>query len=145
MFGLSAMNQARGQPSSLSFAEVDSLSATEARPVVVFLHADWCRYCQGMKQTTLKDRQVQAYLRDEAYFVSFDGEQQETVQFRGATFQFQATGNGNGTHELAYALGTIEGKLSYPVIAVINPENEIVFQYSGFLTARQLLKVLRRL
>jgi len=46
-------------------------------------------------------------------------------------------------HELAKQLGTINGKLNYPALVVLNAKNEIVFQYDGYLNAEELEAILK--
>ena len=125
-----------------TFAQVDSLRMQEARPIAVFLHTDWCRFCENMKHTSLRDPEVVEALNERYYFVSFDGEQEEEVVFAEQTYRYQPTGRTTGTHELAMALGTQDGTLAYPSFVILDPELEIVFQYNAFLSATQLVKVL---
>lgn len=40
------------------------------------------------------------------------------------------------------SLGTINKQIDYPVLTILNPKNKILFQYSGFLTATELDKIL---
>lgn len=127
------------------FEQIDSLLQVEERPVVVFLHTDWCRYCEAMQQKSFSVEEVQAILSEKYYFVPFDAESEEEVLFRGHQFGFEPTGRGTGVHSLAKALGTIEGELAYPSLVVLNAEYEIIFQYAGFMNARSLTKILVRL
>jgi len=129
---------------SYAFSERDSLMAVESRPTVIFLHAEWCKFCKNMEQTTLKNEHVIQLLNEEFYFVSFDGEQRESIAFNGHNFAFRPNGRSSGTHELAAALGNIDGTLTYPTLVILNPGNEIVFQFGSFLSARQMRSVLKK-
>jgi len=124
--------------------QVEGLLKEEARPLVVFLHADWCKFCENMKQTTLRHAQVVQTLNRQFYFVSFDGEQSAPVDFAGQTFSYRPNGRDSGTHELALELGTVNGELSYPTLTLLNPNYEIIFQHSGFLKADEVLDILER-
>lgn len=124
------------------FGQLDSLLAVEPRSVVVFLHAEWCRFCKNMQHTTLKDAKVVQLLNEKYYFVSFDGESRAPVTFAGRRFAFEPRGRDAGTHALATALGTIDGELNYPATVILNPEYEITFQYGAFLDAKGLRRVL---
>ncbi len=126
----------------VSFSELDSLLVHDPKPVLVFIHTDWCRYCLGMEQVTFTDDEIQQLLNEEVYFVSFDAESEEDIVFRNHRFSFQPSGRGTGVHELAFALGNQKGELSYPTTCILNPEYEIDFQYSGFISARKMKKVL---
>ena len=41
-----------------SFQEVDSLQQLSPRPVMVFVHTDWCKYCLMMEETTFKNEEL---------------------------------------------------------------------------------------
>jgi len=134
-----------GQLQSYQFEAVDSLWQSENRPLVVFLHTDWCRYCEAMKQKTLQNEDVISLLNDDFYYLPFDAESEENINFRGHQFSFEPTGRRTGIHSLAKALGTIDGEIAYPSLIVLNEEYEIVFQYAGFMNARSMRKLLESL
>lgn len=133
----------QAQDYGLSFEEVDSLMKVEAKPIVVFLHADWCKYCQAMKKTTFQDDEVKAMLQEDYYFVSFNGEHREHVQFGGQTWRYQPTGYQTGEHGLARALVGPDG--GYPTLVVMNEKHEILGQWSGFLQKKKFLEILEQL
>jgi len=124
------------------FAELDSLMEQEPRPIAVLFRTDWCRYCKSMEQTTFRNREVVEQLNQEFYFISFDAEQREAVNFKGHRFAYQPSGRNSGTHELALALASMEGQLSYPAFVILNPAYEIVFQYNAYLSADEMHLVL---
>lgn len=125
------------------FEQLDSLMQIEPRPISIFLHAPWCTYCKQMEQTTLKKQDIIRQLNEAYYFVSFDGESQEDVTFQGKTFSYKPNGRYSGTHELAYALGSVDGELAYPGFIILNPEYEIIFQHHAFLNELELKTVLQ--
>lgn len=126
------------------FSDLEDLMAKEERLIAVFLHADWCKFCRNMEQTTLKNKRVIHWLNDKYYFISFDGEQQEAVVFNDHVFSYQPRGRNTGIHELATALGSMEGELTFPAFVILNPEYEIVFQYNAFLTAGAMADILQK-
>jgi hypothetical protein len=75
--------------------------------------------------------------------VQFNAEEKQDIVFNKNIFTYKPTGNNTGIHELAEQLGTVNGKLSYPSCCILNAENEIIFQYDGFLFVNDLLKVLK--
>lgn len=129
---------------SFMFAEVDSLRSEEPRPLAIFLHAEWCKYCKNMEYTTLRNEKVVQLLNDNFYFIPFDGEYRKEIRFKGHSFNFQPNGRRSGTHELARELGTIDGEMIYPTLVILNPEDEIVFQYGAYLGARQMKSILAK-
>lgn len=138
-------NTSFAQLKTVSFQEIDSLQKIEKRNVVIFFYTDWCNYCQLMDQTTLKDDQIRTLLNDHFYFIKFNAETKEEINFRGHLFQFQPTGTKTGMHELSIQLATIDGEIAFPSICILNPENEIVFQYNEVLKTKQFIKVLKQL
>lgn len=127
-----------------AFEEVDSLFEAEARPLAVFIHTDWCRFCKNMEQSSLKNEAVKAMLNEGFYFLSLDAEQETAISFRGHSFPFKPNGRSTGVHALAEALGMIDGTLNYPTFVILNTDFEIVFQYSAFLSGKALEHVLRK-
>ena len=124
------------------FSEVDSLMLEEERPIAVFLHATWCKYCRNMEQTTFQNKEVIQVLNEKYYFISFDGEHKESVLFRNRWFKYIPNGRNTGTHELAIALATIDRSLVYPSFVVLNSDYEIIFQYGAFLESVAMKKIL---
>ncbi|MEL6124580.1 MAG: thioredoxin family protein [Bacteroidota bacterium] len=127
-----------------TFSEAEELTREVPKPIVVFLHAEWCRYCKNMEQTTFKNEDVIKLLNEDYYFVSFDGESREPVSFKSHTFEFKPSGRDSGTHELAFALGAMEDGLTYPTLVVLNVQDEISFQQNSFLSASQMTTLLSR-
>ncbi|MBO3699171.1 thioredoxin fold domain-containing protein [Roseivirga sp. E12] len=141
-FGL---NTVQGQDYALTFEKLETLQKEDPKPVIVFLHAPWCNFCENMKQTSFQDEAIKQLLTKDFHFVSFDGESKEDVTFLGNTFKYKPTGANTGTHELAEQLGGKDGVVSYPTIVFLNKQYEILYQNDGFLSAKQLKKVLRKM
>lgn len=135
---LSAFSQLQ----SYSFAQLDSLQKSEKKNIVVFIHTDWCRYCQSMKNTTFKDKKVIQLLNEKFWFADLNAEEKQDIIFNGHTFKYKPTGSNTGIHELAEQLGTVNDKISYPALCILNADYEIIFQYDQFLSSVDLLKVL---
>jgi thioredoxin-related protein len=121
------------------------LQKEEKKPVVVFLHTSWCKFCGAMKNTTFKNNEVINLLNKKFYFVSFDVEEKQKVFFRGHTFRYKPTGVNTGVHELAEQLGTIKGTLSYPAICFLNTDYEIIHQQEGYVAAKKFVFILNKI
>lgn len=132
----------KGQPLATDFEHLDSLQKINPRPLVVFLHTHWCKYCEAMKNTTFRDKGVRDQLDSDFYYISFDGESKQDVNFLGRTFNFKPSGNNTGVHELAEQLGTRDGKVTYPTLVFLNQEYEILYQHVGFVNAADLRRML---
>lgn len=142
---LSYPNNSYTQLKIHQFEEIEDLNKMEQRDLVVFVHTDWCRYCKAMKNTTFKNEEVVEKLNDQFYFVSLNAEEQRSITFAERSFRYKPTGANTGIHELAEAMGTIDGKLSFPTLVILNPKNEIIFQFDGFINDKNLVQLLSQL
>lgn len=133
---------AEAQLNAFRFEQLDSLQQAERRPVVVLISTDWCTYCGRMKLSTLRDEHVVKQLNESFYFAYLNAEERNDISFYGHTFKYRPTGNETGVHELAEQLGTLNGQLSYPTVCVLNADMEIVYQYGGYLSAKELSRML---
>lgn len=122
-----------GQIAQVRFEQLDSLQKLEKRPVVVFLHTSWCKYCGIMKNITFKNDEVVNMVNKNFYFISLDVEEKQDIRFRGYTFKYKPAGANTGVNELAEQLGTINGNVSYPSTCFLNADYEIIFQKEGYV------------
>ena len=133
------------QLQSRSFEEMDSLQQIQKRKIIVFIHTDWCQYCQKMKSTTFKNQEIIESLNSDFYFIDLNAEEKQDISFNNQTFKYQPTGNNVGVHELALQLGTMNNQIVYPVLCVLNEKNEIVLQYNNYLSPKDFKVLLEKL
>ncbi len=129
----------------VQFEQMDSLQRIEKRNVAVFIHTDWCKYCQKMQNTTLKNDSIIKMLNHKFYFIDLNAEEQRNIVFNNHTFKYKPTGANTGTHELTEQLGTVNNKISYPTLCFLNADSEIIFQYNQFINVKDLQLILARL
>lgn len=128
-----------------SFEAIDSLQQIQKRKIIVFIHTDWCQYCQKMKSTTFKNQEIIQSLNSDFYFIDFNAEEKRDISFSNQTFKYQPTGNNVGVHELALQLGTMNNQIVYPVLCVLNEKNEIILQYNNYLSPKDFKLLLEKL
>jgi thioredoxin-related protein len=133
------------QLQSRSFEAMDSLQAIQKKKIIVFIHTDWCQYCQKMKATTFKNQEIIQSLNLDFYFVDFNAEEKRDVKFNNKLFKYQPSGNNVGVHELALQLGTMNNQIVYPVLCVLNDKNEIILQYNNYLSPKDFKQLLEKL
>lgn len=131
------------QAKSYQFEAIENLQKSEKKDVVVFIHTNWCNYCKAMENTTFNNQKVADLIQQNFYFVILDAEEKRDISFVGKTFRYKPTGKDTGIHELAETLSG--GKISYPSLIILNPQNEIIFQYDGFLKSSELLDILNKI
>ena len=145
LFFLCAIPAGFAQLKAYSFEEVELLSIENPKPIVVFTHTNWCKYCKIMENTTFKDPKIIAALNDNFYFISFDAETKKDILFNNHIFQFHPNGTNTGIHELATALATIDNQVAYPSLTILENDNSIVFQQASLLSAKALFLILDKL
>lgn len=124
-----------------SFSQLDSLQKVDSRKVLVFVYADWCRYCLFMEDKTFKDNRVIDKLNEEYYFVTLNTEYKEDITYNNHTFKFIYTGINTGIHELVEELVKINNEINYPSICVLD-KNNIIFNHCGYLKSKEILSIL---
>jgi len=122
---------------SYSFEEVYQLQEKERRPVVVFFHTNWCRYCFAMKKNTFNDQEVIKLLNKNFYYISFDAENKDNINIKGTIFK-----NKSGTHEIVEILASKKNIISYPSTIIISANNNIDEQIDSFISAKEISKIL---
>lgn len=126
-----------------SFSEVEKLHKITPKPIVVFIHTDWCKICHGMEKSTFSNRRIIKTLNESFYFVKLNGEEKKDIMFLGKTFAFKPTGNNTGTHELAVELATINKRISYPTTTILDNDFAIVLQLEGLTAKNTMLSILK--
>ena len=129
-----------GQLTINTFEEIENLKLK--KPIVVFLHTDWCNYCNLMQQTTFKDKEVVKNLNTNYYFISFNAESKKEVNFLGQIYKFVPTGLKTGKHQIAEVLGNVNGKINYPTTVILNTNYQIEAQFPYMLSSNDLIKIL---
>jgi thioredoxin-related protein len=134
-----------GQLQNRSFEAMDSLQQIQKRKIIVFIHTDWCQFCQRMKSTTFKNQEIIQSLNTDFYFISLNAEEKRDIKFNNQLFAFRPSGNNVGIHELAIQLGTVNNQVVYPVLCVLNQKNEIILQYNSYLSPKDFKLLLEKL
>ncbi|OCB75398.1 thioredoxin family protein [Flavobacterium crassostreae] len=131
-----------GQLKTHTFQEAAQLAEQNPKPMVVFIHTSWCKYCKIMDNSTFKNKEVIAVLNANFYFISLDAQTKESITFNKHTFRFQPTGTKTGMHELATALATIKDQVRYPTLTILGTDTSIIFQQHSIIGANTLLSIL---
>lgn len=129
------------QLKTFSMEEVERLRVQKPKPILVFVHTNWCKYCALMAQTTFKNQAVIDLLNNDFYFVSLNAESTASIRYNQHTFVYKPTGTATGIHELAAELATINGVVSYPSTIILDAENTILYQKNSFLNAQAFLEI----
>lgn len=140
---LSIGSYCSAQVNSLPIIKVDSSMQVIAKPVLILLSTDWCKYCQMQKVQLRKNKRFQEKVK-QIYYVEFNAEDKEEISFNGQSYHYKATGVETGIHELAVALNGKEG-LSFPTWVLLDCKYQVLFRYSGVMSEKQLNEILEYL
>jgi thioredoxin-related protein len=124
-----------------SFENLKDSLRKQAKPLLIFIHTDWCKYCKLQANTTFTDLLLIETLNQKYYCLSLNAEENKEIIFLNKTYKFKATGAGTGVHELAELLGTENGVLSYPTTVFLNSKFQIAGRMQGFQRVEQLLEM----
>ncbi len=124
------------QLKSVSIESIDSSMSREAKPLLILLSTDWCKYCQLQKNQLQNNKEFLNQSTD-FYYVEFNGESKEKIHFLGQEYQYKATGVETGLHELAVALNGSE-RVSFPTWVLLDSNYQVLFRYNGVLASKQL-------
>ncbi len=134
----------KAQITAVPIGELTDSVRLHPKPSLILISTDWCTYCHMQKAQLKKHKAFQsaaAFL----YYSELDAESREEVTFNETTYSFNSTGVGTGSHELAHALGNINGRLAFPTWVLMDENLDILFQYPGVLNKELLEKLLEEL
>lgn len=134
------IHQASGQVTAVPIGELTDSVRLQPKPSLILISTSWCSYCQMQKAQLKKNADFQA-ASAHFYFSEFDAETKETISFNGSTYGFQSTGVDIGTHELAYVLGNIKKRLTFPTWVLIDENFTVLFKYPGVLDKKALREI----
>ncbi len=124
-----------------SLDSLPKLVEKEPRPILIFIHTDWCKVCAMQEKTTFHDEQVIKKLNQAFYAVKLNAETKEDLQFANRTYHYKSTGNDTGIHELAEILAIRMGMVSYPTTVILSPQFELREKLIGLQSAQDILDV----
>lgn len=123
----------------MSLEEVEAVIDNEPKKVLIDVYTDWCGWCKKMDASTFTNNSIVDYLNKNYYCVKLDGEDKNTLTFKGVEFDFINKGR-RGYHELA--AGFLQGKMSYPSLVLLDEKLVVLQVFKGFRTADELLPII---
>jgi len=119
--------------------EAVELNKTEPRKFLIDVYTDWCGWCKKMDKETFTHPEIAGYINNNFYAVKFDAESTEPVTFGGQTFVNEGSGS-RSSHQFAIAL--LQGKMSYPSIAYMNENLQLLTAVPGYQTPERIEPIL---
>ncbi len=124
----------------ISIEEAIKKSKKTPKKVIIDVYTDWCGYCKKMDKYTFQNEKIAEYINENYYAVKLDAEQKKDILFKGETYKYVQSGRG-GYHEFAAAL--LNGKLSYPTVAFLDENLDLLQPIPGYQTPQSLDPILK--
>lgn len=124
-----------------SFEQLGDSLRLKEKPLMVFIHTDWCKYCKMQEKITFKDPELAKLLNQDYYCLMLDAEQKEEIQFLNRSYGSATAGD---FHELAKLLGSKEGTLLLPTTVLYYPQQSAIIQLQGMQQAADLIEVIAK-
>lgn len=118
----------------VAFEELPLLEQKESKPVMVFIHTDWCKYCLMQEQRTFTDSSVVTDLNENYYCVKLNAETDETISFLNRDY-----GKSGNTNMLSWVLGAQDNQLSFPTTVTLSPQFQITNRWVGYVSKEDIL------
>lgn len=160
-FGYANIERPEEPPSEkinwISIQELNELAtngnwANIKKKVIIDLYTAWCGWCKRMDASTFKDPGIVQYINKNYYAIKMDAETKEEILFGNTMYKFMVTRqikdqNGKvvkekGTHQLAYALGNVEGRIGYPTLVFLNENMGMIQAIPGYQSTDRLMPML---
>lgn len=113
----------------------DSLRVNE-KPLMIFIHAEWCKYCKIQENTTFKDSAVIEKLNKQFYCLKLNAETSDSIQFLNRIYIKSNT----SYHELANFLGAENKTLTFPTTVFLDENYTIKEKRIGLIRKEDLIK-----
>ena len=122
-----------------TFEEAVELSKKNPKKLFIDVYTDWCGWCKEMDRKTFSHPVIARYLNEHYYAVKFNAESTKPIEFAGNTFVNEG-GAPRNPHQLAIAL--LQGKMSYPSVAYMNEDLQLLTAVPGYYTPDQIEPIL---
>ncbi len=140
---IAILSQSNGQANSgekkikwMSMEEALKANQTKPKKIFIDIYTDWCGWCKRLDANTFSHPQIIDYINDKFYAVKLNAEQSEPIVFKGTTFENPKPGQARSAHNFAIAI--TQGRLSYPSLAFIDQNLNLITAVPGYKTPQQL-------
>lgn len=110
--------------------EINILSDSVPKPILIDVYTDWCHYCKLMDATTYRNDSVVAYLHKYYYRFKLNAEQREPILWQGKKYNYNERYKAN---DFSIYLGN--GTIVYPTTVIMLPNGQPYTQYGQLKTS----------
>ena len=121
-----------------SFDELPQKMREEPRPILVFIHTDWCKYCAMQEKNTFSNSEIAESINDQFYALKLNAEKAGEITFLNRTYQRGS----NGYHPLAELLGKEKKELIFPTTVFLSPQFQLQGRFVGLMKKDVMMEFL---
>lgn len=124
------------------FNNINDSLKVKPKPLMVFTHTDWCKYCKLQEATAFTDSTLLDSLSTQYYCLKLNAESKEDIKLLNHTFHGTAT----DYHTLATSIGTTKEnkELTLPTTVFLEPTLHVLYRHKGLMTKEQLSIVIQK-
>lgn len=117
------------------FKNINDSLRTKPKPLMVFIHTDWCKFCKQQEQTSFADTNLLKQLSEKYYCLKLNAESKEDIKLLNHLY----SSNPNDYHSLVSTIGiTKEEELTLPSTVFLQPSLQLIYRHKGLMTKQQL-------
>lgn len=124
----------------VTIEELESLSKSSPKKVIVDVYTDWCKWCKVMDKQTFENQEVIDKLSRDYHMVKLNAEQKSAINYKGKSYNYVKNGR-RGYNQVAVEL--TQGQLSYPSLVVLDENLNQIQILKGFQTPEKLFNALK--
>jgi thioredoxin-related protein len=123
----------------ISLNEALELQKTTPKKIIMDVYTNWCGPCKLLDKKTFQNKDVADYVNKNYYAVKFNGEGNETVNYKGNSYgnpNYDKTKENkrNSSHGFANFIGIN----AYPTIVFMSEKGDLIMPLRGFQNPNQL-------
>lgn len=123
----------------MTVEQAEAAQKIKPKKLLVSVYTSWCRWCKVEDSLTFKNAEIAHYINQNYYPVRFDAESRKTVTYKGVKYNFINDEN-RWVHEFTNYI--LNGRLSYPALAFLDEQGNLVNARNGYMDAYMLEPVL---
>lgn len=126
----------------VNFDQLSELQQTDNRPLLIFIHTNWCRYCKMQKEISFKNLQLIEFLNRNYYCIELDAESKSTIEFLDKNYSYNPV---QGFHQLTLTLTKDSDQIIFPTLVVLDKSYRIKSVLQSYQEPQSLIKHLKTL
>lgn len=123
-----------------SFSDLPDSLRKEPRPLLIFIHTDWCKYCALQDHNTFGDEMISQMINEHFYALRLNAASSVSITFLNRTYD----GAQNNYHQLAEYLGKSGEQFIFPTTILLSKQLKLEKKWNGFVSTEMLKKHMHR-